>query len=71
MTLRDCVACYDRRSAGLRRAVAVRFNLPAVIPAEAGFSTAELVMHLDFRNESKLDSRFRGNDDKKTDAAVS
>jgi hypothetical protein len=37
----------------------------AVIPAEAGFSTAELVIHLDLALRAKMDSRFRGNDGNK------
>jgi len=41
--------------------------LYVVIPAKAGFSTAELVIHIDlfFPLRSKMDSRFRGNDDLK------
>jgi hypothetical protein len=37
----------------------------AVIPAKAGLSTAELVIHFDFVSKAtiKMDSRFRGNDD--------
>jgi hypothetical protein len=36
-----------------------------VSPAQAGLSTAELVVHLDLAPKSgKMDSRFRGNDGK-------
>jgi hypothetical protein len=38
-----------------------------VIPAKAGLSTAELVIHfaLEAIRQIKMDSRFRGNDDMK------
>jgi len=42
-----------------------------VIPAEAGLSTAELVIHLDLLVLTcKMDSRFRGNDGSSWDAAM-
>jgi len=39
-----------------------RASVQAVIPAKAGLSTAELVIHLLRLIKIKMDSRFRGND---------